>query len=575
MPRPLPAALLLLAACCAGCGAGDPTGRGSQPELRFTDVTDGSGIVLANVSGDAGRKTAIPETLGQGAAAIDYDGDGRLDLFVANGDSFAGDRPTRPALYRNLGGFEFEDVTAEAGLMFRAWAHGAYRVDFDADGRPDLYVTIYRGPNRFFRNMGDGTFEDAAATWGGRDPGPSTAAAFFDADRDGDLDLYVGNYVHYDPDDPPNQGRPCEWRGLQVLCGPKGTRPAADSFWENRNGVLVEAGEPFGFAAVAPSYTLGLVSGDFDDDGDADLYAANDSEANYLFENLGNRRFREVGALRGLDRNEDGRPQAGMGVDFADVDNDGRFDIFVTNFSHDSNTLYRNRATPGGQTLFEDATNQMLLGMESYPYLSWGTRMVDVDRDGWLDIVTVSGHVYPEVDRLPVGTSYAQPNQVFRNRGTDAAGAVRFELFDPAAGDAFSKSAVSRGLAVADLDDDGDPDMLVVEMDETPTLIRNDTPRPGHWIGFTLRGAAGNVEAIGARVEVEDSNGVIRLRERTGGGSYLSSDDPRLLFGLGAADGAIRRATVRWPSGLKTVHVGLECDRYWLLEESPRNGGKT
>jgi hypothetical protein len=556
----------------AACSVEPPTAdsRAGAPALRFVEVGAAGGVTLPNVSGDPHEKRAIPETLGQGAAALDYDGDGRLDLFIANGDAFPGTPlavAPRPALYRNLGGWRFEDVTERAGLHFRAWAHGASRVDFDADGRDDLYVTVGRGRNRFFQNRGDGRFEDVSTHWGGDDPGPSTAAAFFDADGDGDLDLYVGNYVDYDPDDPPNGGRPCEWRGLAVLCGPKGTRPLADSFWENRDGRLVEAAEAFGFSRVAPSYALGVVAGDLDDDGDVDVYVANDSEPNYLFENLGSGRFREVGALRGADRNEDGRAQAGMGVDLQDVDNDGLADLFVTNFSHDTNTLYRLLRAPTGEPLFEDATNAMGLGLASYRSLGWGTRLVDLDRNGWLDLVVACGHVYPEVDRAPVGTSYRQRNQIFLNRGRGPAGAVAFEEFVPGAGDALLAEQSSRGLVLADLDDDGDGDFLVVEMDAPPSLIRNDSRVAGHWIGFRLRGAGANRDAIGARVLIEDARGVTRVRQQLGGGSYLSTGDPRIDVGLGPADGPLSRVEVRWPSGATTVHRDLAPQRYWTLDE--------
>jgi hypothetical protein len=543
----------------------------SPTQLRFVDVTQSSGVTLPNVSGDPREKLAIPATLGQGAAALDFDADGLLDLFIANGDAFVGpaaEADAGPALYRNLGNWRFEDVTEVSGLDFDGWAHGVSRVDFDADGHDDLYVTVYGGPNRFFHNRGNGKFENLSSVWGGNDDSPSTAAAFFDADSDGDLDLYVGNYVHYDPDDPPNGGRPCDWRGLAVMCGPKGTTAAADTFWENRDGRLHEAGERFGFSAVRSSYTLGALAGDLDNDGDVDLYVANDSEPNYLFENLGGGRFREVGMLRGADRNEDGRSQAGMGVDLGDVDNDGRFDLFETNFSHDTNTLYRNLLTPAGETLFEDATYTMHLGLQSYDYLGWGARIVDIDHDGWQDVVVVSGHVYPQVDRMPVGTAYRQRNQIFLNRGRSADGRTTFDEHVPPPGDAFELENVSRGLVVADLDNDGDADLLVVEMDGPPTLIRNDSRLDGNWIGFLLRGEASNLDAIGALLSVEDSTGQLRWRQQVGGGSYLSTGDPRLHLGLGSALDPVRTVTVTWPSGNQTVHRDLPPNRYWLLQES-------
>jgi hypothetical protein len=545
-----------------------PAGPGAKG-LRFADVSASCGVLLENVSGDPLQKLAIPETIGQGAAAFDYDRDGLLDLFVANGSVFPPTPPRaepRPALYRNLGNWRFEDVTEAAGLWIQGWGHGAYAVDFDADGWSDLYLTIFRGPNRFFRNRGDGTFEDAAAAWGGADPGPSTGACFFDADSDGDLDLYVANYVVYDPENPPNGGHPCDWRGLSVSCGPRGTIPAPDSFYENREGTLVEATEAFGFASVKPSYALGVVSGDFDNDGDPDVFVANDSEMKYLFVNEGSRRFREAALEHGVAYNEDGRAQAGMGIEFGDVDNDGRFDVFVTNFSHDSNTLYRNTTTRSGAVLFQDRTYAADLGSSSHPFLSWGTRMVDLDSDGWLDIFIASGHVYPQVDGANLGTSYRQRNQLYRSLGADERGQVRFEEILPAAGDPLALEKVSRGLSVADWDNDGDLDLFTVEMDEAPTLLVNET-KGGHWIGFELIGGQKNRDAIGARMRVEDSAGVTRWRELTGGGTYLSTCDHRLVFGLGAAGGALKSAEIRWPSGATASLGQLEVDRYHRVEE--------
>ena len=554
----------------AACGGAGPAGPDSSSDVWFTDVSSGSGIDLHNVCGDPERKTHIVETLGSGAAAIDFDRDGLLDLFVVNGDALPGMTPVaapRPALYRNLGDFRFADVTQEAGLLFRAFAHGATAVDFDSDGHRDLYITTFLGPNKFMRNRGDGTFEDVTQAWGGGDTGPSTAAAFFDADADGDLDLYVGAYVPWEPDNPPNHGQPCRWRGLLVVCGPRGTTAAPNSFFENRDGRLQQATHAFGFAAVEPSYTLGTVTGDFDNDGDIDLYVANDSEPNYHFENLGDGRFRDVGLESGTDRNEDGRAQAGMGVDVGDVDNDGRFEIFVTNFSHDTNTLYHNLLGPGGRTLFQDLTYAANLGLDSFRMLSWGTSIVDLDHDGWQDLVVVSGHIYPEVTEDSAGATFEQASQVFFNEGLSGGGPVSFRPFEPQRGDAIAKAGVSRSLVTADLDNDGDADFLIVEMDAPPILIRNDVPRRGEWIGLALRGVAGNVEAIGARITIEDSSGVRRWRERASGAGYLSSNDPRIVVGLGDADGPAR-VSVRWPSGRSSTFEGLLPGRYWTLDAS-------
>ncbi|MAG57982.1 MAG: RNA-binding protein [Planctomycetes bacterium] len=548
------AALTFLCSCGGGGEEDDDNGSSVDTGPAFTDVTAESGIVLRNVSGSAEKKMAIPENIGQGAAVLDFDGDGDLDLFIANGDAFPGTKVTTTrhcALYRNDGGFKFTDVTQAAGLAFDGWAHGATAVDFDADGKPDLYVTCYGRKNLFFHNLGDGKFEDVSSQWGGDDPGPSTACAFFDADGDGDLDLYVGNYVHYDPENPPNHGNPCVWKELLVSCGPRGTTPGEDRFYENTQGKLVDQTKKFGFLAK-PTYTLGTVTGDFDNDGDVDLYVANDSAANYLFENHGGGKFKQAAVRYGCDMNTNGQPQAGMGVDFGDVDNDGRFDLFVTNFSHDYNTLYRNEATKSGRTSFRDNTYEMMLGDASFRYLSWGTRIVDIDQDGWQDIIAVSGHVYPQVDGANKDTSYAQHNQLFLNRGPGDNGRVKFEIISNDT-PGWDKKGVSRGLITWDLDDDGDQDLFIVELDQTPTLLRNDTPARGAWIGLRLKGAAKNRDAIGARVTITDSSGITRYRERTSGASFLSSCDPRLVCGLGSAKGKAK-VEVRWPSGKRSEY---------------------
>jgi hypothetical protein len=577
--------ILLLAACSRPTdGSADPSpdrapARGPAPGLpagpdpaRFAtrSVGPASGLTLVNVSGDPVAKLAIPENLGQGAAALDFDGDGDLDLFIANGDVFPGQQPaapTRCALYRNDGDLRFTDVSLDALPPFEGWVHGAWAVDFDGDGWTDVYLTCFRRPNLFLRNRGDGTFEDATEAWGGADPGPSTAAAFFDADLDGDLDLYVGNYVLYDPADPPNGGRPCDWKGLQVSCGPLGTTPAADTFYENVDGRLVEATARFGFDAVEPSYALAVIASDLDQDGDLDLFVANDSRPNFLWLNEGRGRFREVALASGCAMNEAGRAQSGMGVDVADVDGDGRVDIFVTHFSHDHNTLYRNETRPGAERpRFVDSTYAMRLGEASFPFLSWGTRILDLDRDGWPDIVVVSGHVYPQVDGSAVGTTYAQRNQVFANLGPEGpAGLVRFAevVFPP--GDGWSRVLVSRGLVAADFDEDGICDFLIVEMDTPPTLLQGVGRGLGAHLAVRLQGSGRNRDAIGARVTVTARNGRRQVLERSYGAGYLSTSDPRLVFGLGADAGPVPLVEIRWPDGTTQRHEEVPVGRTWTF----------
>ncbi|MSR75915.1 MAG: CRTAC1 family protein [Planctomycetes bacterium] len=538
--------------------------------MLFTEIpAQTSGLTLVNVSGNK-TKLAIPENIGQGAAAFDYDSDGDLDLYFANGNVLPGNTPHSTLgsrLYRNEGGFRFRDVTSEAGCVTNAWVHGAWAVDFDADGDRDLYLTVFGGANIWFENLGNSKFADATLRWGGADTGPSTAAAFFDADGDNDLDLYVGNYVDYDTAKPPNNGQPCIWRGLAVSCGPLGTTAAPDHFYENRDGHLVEATAAFGFTAPA-SYALGTLAADLDGDADTDLIVVNDSMANFLFQNEGGGKFTECALECGTDRNEDGRAQSGMGVDAGDVDNDGRFDFFITNFSHDTNTMRRGSRTADGRLFFTDTTFSMKLGTPSYSKLSWGTRMLDLDRDGDEDIVVVSGHVYPQVDGADVSTTYAQENQVFENLGPiGPRGTTQFAERQSPPGDAFLKRACSRGLVAADFDDDGDHDLLVTEMDSLPTLIRNDTRADGAWIGFSLRGPGGNREAIGTLVTLTDSSGIVRVRQRSWGGGFLSTSDPRLHFGLGAAKGACN-ARVTWPDGASTEVRDLQPGRYHAVAAS-------
>jgi hypothetical protein len=538
--------------------------------FRTTDVSQSSGITLENVCGDPVRKLAIPENLGQGAAALDYDRDGDQDLFVTNGSVFEGQTPRftpRPALYRNDGGMKFTDVTEAAGISAFGWGHGAFAIDFDADGDQDLYLTCYLRANLWYENRGDGTFRDATAEWGGADPGPSTAAAFFDADLDGDLDLWVGNYVHYDPKAPPNDGNPCEWKGLKVSCGPLGTTPAADSFFENIDGKLVDATKKFGFDAAAPSYALGAVTGDYDGDGDTDLYVANDSRPNFLWRN-DRGRFKDVAMMAGVAMNEAGRAQSGMGVDAFDVDHNGALDLFVTNFSHDHNTLYLNDGVQPPGLLFTDESYASKLGEPSFLYLSWGTRVSDLDRDGWPDLVVVSGHVYPQVDSAPLGTSYRQLNQIFAGRGKNEKGLVVFEDVQFAAGDGFLKKAVSRGLLLADFDGDDDEDYFIVELDAPPTLLRNDGEGHGAWVHFDLIGKGKNRDAIGARVVATLPDGTTRLLERSYGGGYLSTSEGRLRLGLGAVSEPLPRVEVRWPLGGVTTLTNLALRTTYLVDEA-------
>jgi hypothetical protein len=563
-PRSVLLAIALLAAACGDeqrkpPPAGPPS---AAPGLAFTDVSVSSGIRLLNVNGNVDRKPTILESLGQGAAVLDYDRDGDLDLFVCNGDMLNGEpKGAEPftELYRQDGPLRFTADGEAARVRLRGWFQGAYAADYDGDGWTDLFLTAYGG-SRLLRNAGGGRFEDVTADVGAGVAGWSSGAAFLDADRDGDLDLFVARYVVLDLASRPNGGHPCSYRGIHVACGPHGLPAQADVFLENAGGGrFVDATSRFGFDGATPSYGLGVVAFDFDVDGDVDVYVANDSMANHLWENRGGR-FVEVAGELGCDLGEGGKAQSGMGVDAADVDLDGRPDVFVTNFEHDTNALYLNVHGDRVRGFF-DATAQSGLGPPSFAQLGWGTRILDLDRDGWPDVVVANGHIYPQVDHAALETSYAQRAQVFRGLGKDTKGHVRFEEVRPGGG-FFDVARRGRGLLCADFDDDGDQDVFIVGMDEIPRLARNDTSSRGHWVGVALAGKPPNRDAVGAVLVVEDSAGVTRRVERTYGAGFYSTSDPRLWMGLGAA--TIGAARIVWPDGTATAVPSSALDR-WVV----------
>jgi hypothetical protein len=509
-----------------------------QPPLL--DVTATSGVDFVHRSGDPAMRTILT-SLGGGVGLIDYDGDEDLDLyFVTRG---------RNRLYRNLGGFRFEDVTDESGVGHEGFGVGCAVADFDNDGLADLYVTNV-GANALFRNRGDGTFEDVTSRVGGGDEGFGASAAFFDSDGDGDLDLYVANYVRPDQDfPPPGSGPTCLWLGLAVMCGPMGLEGQADNFYRNDGLRLVEATKESGLEDRIPAYGLGVVSADYDSDGDADLYVANDTNPNYLFRNDGTGRFEEVGLVSGAGYNASGATEAGMGVDFGDGNGDGYLDIFVTNFSHETNTLYL--GSKGG--FFTDSTEESGLGPPSLGRLGWGARFSDLDNDGDEDLFVANGHVYPNVESVDGTTSYFEPNQVYLNNGT---GGFE-EILLPGAGKSH------RAAAFGDLDEDGDADVVVTAIDDAPTLLRNDFPR-ARYLGLRLVGRASNRDGFGARIDLVGPPS--RTKEAHASGSVLSSSDPRVLFGL-ATKAEASEIRIRWPSGTETTLRSLSPDRYVVVVE--------
>ena len=441
-------------------------------------------------------------------------------------------RPNR--LFRNEGGLRFTDRTEAAGVGDRGWGYGVAASDFDDDGFPDLYVTN-RGENALYRNRGDGTFARLPDAGGAPHPGFSASAAFFDADGDGDLDLFVLGYTADSLESLPLPGAAasCVWFGLPVFCGPSGLLAAADAFYRNRgDGRLEEATAAAGLDAAEPGYGLGVVASDLDGDGDTDLYVANDSVPNHLWINDGAGRFSERGLFAGVAYNMDGLAQAGMGVDAGDFDDDGRADLFVTNFSHDTNTAYRN----AGNGFFEDSTTRNDLRVPGWFSLGWGTRFTDLDGDGRLDLFVANGHVYPDAADAGSGTTYAMPNQIFRNRGDGTFAETPWE----------SPVRSSRGAAFGDLDGDALPEVVVVNVDDRAAVYANRSA--GQGLTLRLAGVSGPRDGAGAVVFFTGPGGARHRREAHRSGSFLSSNDPRVHLGAASAE-RISSVEIVWPDG--------------------------
>jgi hypothetical protein len=506
-------------------------------------------------------KDHVLESGGNGVALVDYDGDGRLDIYLVTAAQLTPARERvahRNALYRNLGDFRFEEVSKQAGVDAAAWGNGVCAGDFDADGNLDLYVTNW-GPNFLFRNRGDRTFEEVAARAGVAAGGWSTGCTFFDPDADGDLDLYVARYVETSWDDVVRAKRTLVWRnGPRIMVGPAGLPGESDLFFENLGkGRFTEATAAHGLADPARSYGFGVVATDYDDDGSIDLFVANDSNPNFLYRNLGDGRFDSVGLLAGVAVNGEARAQAGMGADAGDYDGDARMDLVLTAFAHDRNTLYRN--LDGRQ--FEDATVATALAAPTFKRMGWGTAFLDADLDGRLDLFFANGHIFADIEDYPqLDETYRQRNQLMLNVG----GA--FRDVSNKAGAGLQVARVGRGLAVGDLDNDGDPDLVVSNMDDVPTVLENRQKTGHHWIAFRVSAPGANRLAIGAKVTI-DAGGRKQQREIRSGGGYLSQSDLRALFGLGDYAGSVS-VEVRMPGGRRWRWQGLAADRLHSLDLS-------
>ena len=513
----------------------------SFPELK--DVTGEVGLDFTNLTGD-GTGEYIVGAIGNGAGFFDYDRDGDIDLVIANGstlDDYVGGGTQMLVLYENSGtgmsrtgasANRFADVTGEAGLARKGWGMGVCVADIDNDGFSDLYLTAY-GPNVLFHNVGDGTFEELADAGVAGDRW-STGCAFGDYDRDGWVDLYVSNYLTFDAASIPPRG--CVYRGMRVLCGPLGLEGESDRLYRNNgDGTFTDVTETAGIADPG-HYGLGVVFSDLDNDGWPDIYVANDSVPNLLFHNLGDGTFSEVGLRSGTSLSAVGRAQAGMGLAVSDYDGNGTFDIFVTNFANDTNTLYRNL----GDMLFVDATAESAAAAASFPYVGWGTGFVDLDNDGWQDLYVANGNIY--FGTVGGGSDWReiQPDEVYRNLGDG-----RFRMMVESVRNPGVRSA--RGVAFGDYDNDGDVDLVAINLNDRPSFYSNEGGTGNHWISLRLEGVASNRDAIGARIEI-DAGGRTSVREIRSGGSFLSHSDLRVHFGLGGAT-RIERIRIRWPGG--------------------------
>lgn len=546
-----------------------PAARGTasgKPFLaKFIDIAAQAGLSRRFTSGNETSKKYIIEANGTGVAFTDYDNDGRLDLFMVNGsrlEGFGNSQSPTNHLYRNLGAGKFEDVTKKSGLEHSGWGSGVCAGDVDNDGYLDLYVT-YWGTNVLYHNRGDGTFEDVTARSGTAGPAKewSSGCTFLDYDRDGKLDLLVTSYQAFDLATAPLPGKAsnCEWKGMPVFCGPRGLPYGSVRLYHNRGDfTFEEVTEQSGVGKVKGFYAFTPVAADFNGDGWPDVYIACDSTPSILFRNNKDRTFTEIGAEAGVAFSEHGFEQGGMGIGVADFDNDGRLDLVKTNFAGDYPNLYHNT----GEGIFDDVVVRAGLAVNPQ-YVGWGVAFADLDNDGLSDILQVNGHVYPELDAGTRKTqeSYRNPRLVYRNLG-----AGRFEDVSAQAGPGIADQRSSRGAAFGDFDNDGDIDVLVMNMGEIPSLLRNELPASsGHWVQLRLEGTKSNRSAIGAIVRLE-ATGQTQTKAVLSQSSYVSQNDLRLHFGLGRTT-RIDRIKVQWPSGLVEEFPGAPADAFLLLVE--------
>ena len=513
----------------------------------FVDVAAKAGLTVRNVNGDPANKRYIVEATGSGVGILDYDRDGWPDIFLVNGTLLPSQAESKTTplpsshLFHNNHDGTFTDVTAKSGLTAPGWGQGVCVGDYDNDGLDDLYVTQY-GVNRLYHNDGNGKFTDVSTQAGVAGSGQEwgTGCAFVDTDRDGKLDLVIANYVHFDlaKTPVPGQGAGCMWKGTPVMCGPRGLPSAPNILYHNEGtGHFKDVTVASGVAKTHGHYCFSVTTLDYDEDGWPDIYIACDSTPAILYHNNHDGTFTDTAADTGVAFNEDGREQAGMGSTAADYNGDGHIDLFKTNFSDDTATLYRNH----GDGSYSDETFAAGLGIHSEA-LGWGAMFADVDNDGWPDLLVVNGHVYPEVDAAKLGATFREPRFLYWNTGNG-----KFKDVSATSGPGMSEPLSGRGLAIADLWNDGRLSAIINNLSDRPMLLVNEAANTNHWLGLRLIGTRSNRDAIGARVTLHGGKRTW-VDEVRSGSSYSSSSDLRLHFGLGAAT-TVTSIEVRWPNG--------------------------
>ncbi len=538
--------------------------------VSFVNIAQQAGLTHKTIYGDEHKNKYLLETTGCGVAWFDFDNDGWLDLFFVNGTRLngfpKGQEPTTH-LYKNNRNGTFTDITKQAGLARTGWGQSVCLGDYDNDGFDDFFIS-YFGKNALYKNNGNGTFTDVAEKAGvaGTKPRWGAGSAFLDYDKDGKLDLFVANYIDLDLKTAPTpETGPCLYKGVMVACGPPGLDGGKNILYRNNgDGTFTDVSEQSGILKTNGTYGLGVLTADFDNDGWSDIYVADDSAPAILYHNNKNGTFTDVATEAGAAYSGDGKPQAGMGVGAGDFDGDGMIDIFKTNFSGDTSTLYRNITKSGSALTFDDVTFTAGIGLNTR-WLGWGCGFLDFDNDSWLDILLVNGHVYPEVEKLTTEAGYSQRKVLYQNLRNGS-----FKDITEKIGGAIAEPSSSRGCAFGDFDNDGDTDVIINPVNDVPVLMRCESTTGYNWLEVKTIGTKSNRSGIGARVKIEFETEDKKLRslidEVRSGGSYYSQNDLRVHFGLGKTT-IIKTLAIQWPSGLVDKLSDISANQIVFVKE--------